>query len=150
MKVRSPDGRQWRIGRRWLPRRPRLGRVDTPDLGGADLPDFDLGDDLGVLATIGLAIIGVIVAVFLALVLFNVIAIAIELTLVIVLLVAGLVGRVVFRRPWQVVARSGDESHSWRVVGWLRSRRVIADVAGQLETGTREPRPAEALDPAPR
>jgi hypothetical protein len=146
MKVHSPDGRQWRIGRRWLPRRPRLGRVDTPDLGG-NLPDLDFGDDLGILGTILVAVVAVILAVFLALVLFNVIAIAIELTLVIVLLVAGVIGRVVFRRPWHVVARCGEQSFSWRVVGWLRSRRVIADVAGQLAAGAREPRPAEALDP---
>jgi hypothetical protein len=112
-----------------------------PDIGVDGL------DDLGIVGTILLAILAVVVAVFLALVLFNVIAIAIELTLVIVLLVAGIVGRVVFRRPWQVVARSGDASFSWRVVGWLRSRRVIADVGAQLAAGAREPRPAEALDP---
>jgi hypothetical protein len=145
VRVRSPDGREWRIGRRWLPRRPRLGRVDVPDLG---VPDLGVGaDDLGIVGTILLVIVGVVVAVFVALVLFNVIAIAIELTLVIVLLVAGIVGRVVFRRPWQVVARSGSDSFSWRVVGWLRSRRVIADVGAQLAGGAREPRPAEALDP---
>jgi hypothetical protein len=144
MRVRGPDGQQWRIGRRWLPRRPRLGRVNTPDF---DLPDIDLGDDTGIFATIVIAIVGVVVAIFLALVLFNVIAIAIELTLVIVLLVGGVIGRVVFRRPWQVVARSGARSFSWRVVGWLRSRRVIADVGAQFAAGTREPRPAEALDP---
>jgi hypothetical protein len=146
--VRGPDGRQWRIGRRWLPRRPRLGRVDVGD-AGLGLPDFGLGggDDLGIVGTILLVIAAVVVAVFVALVLFNVIAIAIELTAVIVLLVAGVVGRVVFRRPWQVVARAGEHSFSWRVVGWLRSRRVIADVGAQLEAGAREPHPTEALDP---
>src|SRR5689334_9207133 len=97
-KVTAPDGTKWTLGRRWMPRRRRLGRVDVPDGGGADwMPD--IGDDLGILGAIVLAIFLVIAAVFVVLVLFNVIAIAVELLILIVLFVAGIVSRVVFRRP---------------------------------------------------
>ncbi len=120
------------------------------DLSGAT-PDFvnvDGGlDDLGVFGMIIAAIVLVIVAIFLALVLFNVIAIALELLIVILLLLAGVFSRVVLRRPWVVQASTGGppaQAHAWKVVGWLRGRRVIADVASQLASGSHEPRPAEA------
>jgi hypothetical protein len=135
VKVHSPDGRTWKIGRRWMPRRRRLGRADVSD-AMPDFVGFDGGlDDLGIVGTIIAAILLVILAVFLALVLFNVIAIAIELLLVILLLVAGVFSRVVLRRPWIVQARSGEVVLEWPVVGWLPSRRKIAGVAAQLRSG---------------
>jgi hypothetical protein len=135
MKAQAPDGRTWKVGRRWFPRRRRLGRADVSD-AMPDFVSFDGGlDDLGVVGTIIAAILLVIVAIFLALVLFNVIAIALELLLVILLLLAGVFGRVVLRRPWVVQARCGDTVLEWPVVGWLPSRRKISDVAEQLRSG---------------
>src|SRR3954468_9385609 len=79
-KVTSPDGRTWTLGRRWMPARRRLGRMDVPDLG---LPDVGGGlDDLGVVGTIIGAIVLAIAVVVIALVLFNVIAIALEFLIV--------------------------------------------------------------------
>jgi hypothetical protein len=144
-KVRSPDGREWRIGRRWLPRRPRLMRApvgDIGDLGPLELAGFD---PTGIVAAIAFAVLAVVCV----LLLLNVIAIALELLIVIVLLTGGLIGRVVFRRPWIVFARSDSVTYAWPVTGWLRSRRVIADVAAQLSVGTRDPQPAEVEGSAP-
>src|SRR3954447_24720828 len=129
-----------RSRRRWLPRRPRLLRApvgDIGDLGPLDLAGFD---PTGILAAIAFVILAVVVV----LVLFNVIAIALELVIVIVLLVGGLIGRVVLRRPWIVFARSGSVTYAWPVTGWLRSRRVIADVGAQLTSSARDPERAEA------
>jgi hypothetical protein len=118
-----------------MPRRRRLGRADV-SVAMPDFLDFDGGlDDLGVVGTIIAAILLVIVAVFLALVLFNVIAIALELLIVVLLLLAGLFGRVVLRRPWIVQARCGDAVLEWPIVGWRPSGRKIADVAEQLRSG---------------
>jgi hypothetical protein len=54
-----------------------------------------------------------------------------ELVVVVVLLVAGVVGRVVFRRPWIVDAVDpAGAHHKWPVVGRRASgvaRRFIAD-----------------------
>ena len=131
------------MGRRWFPRRRRLGRADVSD-AVPDFVSFDGGlDDLGVVGTIIAAILLVIVAIFLALVLFNVIAIALELLLVILLLLAGVFGRVVLRRPWVVQARCGDTVLEWPVVGWLPSRRKISDVAEQLRSGVQLDAPRE-------
>ena len=104
-KVTAPDGRRWTLGRRWLPRRKRFKKADLGD--SFNLPDLG-GDDLGIIGLIFAAIAAVFLAIFLALLLFNVVALAIELTIVIVIALTGLLGRVVFRRPWIVFARSGD------------------------------------------
>ena len=109
-----------------------------------DLPDRPRpgGDDLGILGAILLAIVAIFVAIFLALVLFNVVAIAIELMILIIAGVAGLIGRVVFRRPWIVFARSGDNRFEYPVVGYFNSRRKLQDIAAQLSIGAE-------LEPAP-
>jgi hypothetical protein len=139
-KVTSPDGRKWTLGRHWLPRRKRIKKVDITDTG-PDFPGLDGLDDLGVFGMIIAAILVAILAIFLALLLFNVIALAIELVIVIVAGIAGLIGRVVFRRPWMVFARSGDRRFEYPVVGYLNSRRKLQDLASTLSLGGQ-------LDPA--
>jgi len=141
-KVTAPDGRTWTLGRRWMPRYRRIGRADPGDVA-PDVPDLG-GDDTGILAAIVLAIFAVIAAVFIALVLFNVVAIAIELLLIVVLFVAGVVGRVVFRRPWVVFAAAKNASfHEVGIVGWRASRREIDRLAGLIASGAE-------LEPASR
>jgi hypothetical protein len=139
-KVTAPDGRRWTLGRHWLPRRRRFKKAD---LDFPDMPSPDGADDLGIIGAILLAIVTVFLAIFLALLLFNVIALAIELTIVIVVGLAGLIGRVVFRRPWIVFARSGDARLEYPVVGYFNSRRKLQELAGQLSLGAQ-------LEPAPR
>jgi hypothetical protein len=133
-KVTGPDGRRWTLGRHWLPRRKRIKKADISD-ASPDLPGLDGLDDLGVFGMIIAGIIAVIAVIFLALLLFNVIALAIELLIVIVVGLAGLIGRVVFRRPWVVFARSGDNRFEYRVVGYFNSRRTLQELAGRLSIG---------------
>ena len=52
---------------------------------------------------------------------------ALELVLVALIVVVGVAGRVLFRRPWTIFARSdttdGDpREHTWEVVGWRAAR----------------------------
>jgi hypothetical protein len=132
-KVIGPDGRTWKVGRRWFPRYRKGKRVDMSDLS---MPDLGSGaDDLGIIGAILLAIGLLIAAVVLVLLAFNVVVIAIELLIVTVLFVAGLFGRVVLRKPWTVFAKSGDEVVERQVVGWRASKREIADLDGALASG---------------
>jgi hypothetical protein len=140
-KVTAPDGRKWTLGRHWLPRRKRFKKADITDVG-PDFPGIDGLDDLGVIGLIIAVIVSVILVAFLALLLFNVFALALELLIVIILALAGVIGRVVFRRPWIVFAKSADTNHQWPVVGYFNSRRHIQEIAGQLALGTQ-------LEPAP-
>jgi lysylphosphatidylglycerol synthetase-like protein (DUF2156 family) len=128
MKVTAPDGTRWKVRRRWLGKRFKVGKPDGFD-GGSGL---DFGDADGILAVIA-AILLVVVLFFLA---WFVIAIALEITILIVLLVAGLFGRVVLRKPWTVVAvNEHDGRRQWQVVGWRASRALIRDVEAALQAG---------------
>ena len=73
-KVTGPDGRTWKVGRRWFPRYRKGKRMDMSDLS---LPDLGGGgaDDLGIIGVILLAI-GLFIA---AIVLILVVGIGIEL-----------------------------------------------------------------------
>ena len=68
-------------------------------------------------------------SIFLALLLFNVVALAIELSIVIIIALVGLISRVVFRRPWTVFAKSGDQQIEYPVVGYFNSGRRIDELA---------------------
>jgi len=69
----------------------------------------------------------------------------IELIILGALLAAGAIGRVMFRQPWVIEARSNDPlTHGrrleWDVVGWRKSRALIETVSSDLAAG-REPPP---------
>src|SRR6478736_6361506 len=115
-KVTGPDGRAWKVGRRWFLRYRKGKRVDMGDLSFPDLGGG--GDDLGIIGVILLAIGAVIAAIVLILVAFNVVVIAIELLIVTVLFMAGLFARI-----------------ERQVVGWRGSKREIADLGGALASG---------------
>ncbi len=102
-------------------------RKRTTDLG--DIPDPGCAPDVG--EAILVFIVAIVVVLFL--IFFGIpflIALG-ELLIVLVLAVAGLVGRVLFRRPWTVDAVSPNGEHTmWSVVGWGASgsaRQFIAD-----------------------
>ena len=63
----------------------------------------------------------------------------------IIVALAGVIGRVVFRRPWIVFAR-GDTRLEWPVVGYFNSRRRIQEIAGAALA--RHPARARAARPA--
>jgi hypothetical protein len=142
-RVVAPDGAEWRIGRRWLTSRPRLGRPSHGEIVSESLfnvgpawPDFgnlDLGE--------GLLLVAAVVAV--ALILIPILFFGIELVIVGVLLAAGVMARTLLRQPWVVEARSSDSLTSgrlleWRVRGWRKSGRLIGQIASDLSAG-REP-----------
>ena len=138
MKVSTGAG-VWHVRRRWAPRhlgshtiwarflaRSRKARRRTKEY--ADVPDgcaLDLIDEL------------VIVIVAIAVILFMIfigipflIALG-ELVFVVLLALVGIIGRVLFRRPWTLDAVSPRGAHhTWAVVGWRKSgvaRQFIAD-----------------------
>jgi hypothetical protein len=106
-----------------------------------DLPDPGCAPDIGegILVFIGL----VIVALFLILIGIPFLIALGELLFIVALALAGLVGRVLFRRPWTIDAVSPDGAHyEWSVIGWHASgsaRQFIADrVAATRTVPTRE------------
>lgn len=142
-RVVTPDGIEWCVGRRWMTRRlgwtkRRRGDIASESLWnlGVGWPDFGNVDSGEGLLLAGIAIAAVLIVI--PLLFFGV-----ELILVGCLLAAGVMGRVVFRRPWVIEARSTDPMISgrvleWRVSGWRKSRELLEQIASDLAAG-REP-----------
>lgn len=126
-----------------MPAPVRFRDWDWREAGSGDFADAELG---------GLAVIAVAMVVFL--VIWPIVAIALELILIVLICLVGDAGRVLFRRPWTVIARSeatgSPRRHEWRVVGWRRSTRLIEDVINSLKSGTDLPADATTSGPSAR
>ena len=152
-EVVGPDGRTWRVARRWTRRLVRWRRVRQEREGSGrwwDVLPFDTFDvfhlaDLhpalaAVAATVLLLLalgIGVVFVVPLVLALVDVLVIA-------AVLVVGAVVRVLLGRPWEVEARTAGppaEERSWQVRGWRASDRAVHHVARGIELGQTDPAP---------
>ncbi len=63
-----------------------------------------------------------------------------ELLLIVLLALAGIVGRVLFRRPWIVDAvNANGEHYNWPVVGWRASGAARQFIADRIATTTTAP-----------
>jgi hypothetical protein len=149
-RIVTPDGVEWRVGRRWMTRRVRRSWAWRRDTGSDLLASgsFPGGDWAGGLEEAALILVGVIV---IALVLVPVLLFGVELIVVGCVLAASLAGRVLLGRPWTVEARSlgsaGSERQlEWSVPGWRRSGKVIGEIARELAAG-REPAPMSTHPP---
>jgi hypothetical protein len=150
-RVQQPDGTEWTVGRRWSGRQwPRLRRWWRGKRGDGwlDAP-FDIGglDDL---AGAAIVFIGLVLAVVFVLFVVPLLVLAVEVVVAVLLIGVGVLGRILFRRPWVIEAharRGVKPSRAWRVVGWRESARVIEEVGAELAAGHDEPRPlgGEAL-----
>lgn len=156
-RVTSPDGVGWTVRRRWLPRRGvrwrRLfsGRRGRPARSRSertswwdwiDIPWVDGFDSITVVVAV-LVLTGLIVLAWF--VLLPLLLVLLDLMAIVFLIVVGAIGRLLFRRPWEIEAASREERIGWRVAGWRRSGRVLAAVASQLEQGRRPAADLSAL-----
>ena len=89
----------------------------------------------------GLVVVAVLAAI---LIVIPLLFFGIELVVLGVLLAAGGIGRILFRQPWVIVARSNDpltpgRRLEWRVIGWSKSRGLIEKVISDLAAGRQPP-----------
>ena len=134
----GPGGRVWTVGRRWVGDRPRVRKTRDSEFGGAgsewgDLFDFAF-DDITPGAILA-ALTFVIVVAVLVTVVWPLVAIAVEIVLLLIVFAAGVVGRVLFRRPWTVEARAAHLRAEWNVIGWRASGELIEDVSRRIAAG---------------
>ncbi|HSE08126.1 MAG TPA: hypothetical protein VLB29_05630 [Nocardioidaceae bacterium] len=123
MKVMDPQGRTVSVHRRWLPWRRRIRDMDSADTG-AIVKD----DPIALLSTLGLLLL---IPFALALVL-----LVSEVFLLVLMLPIFVLGRVLFRMPWTVVATyKGRLLWSERVEGWTESETRILEIAAVYERG---------------
>jgi hypothetical protein len=141
--VKSPDGRRWRVRRRWVDRPvPSLRewfRRGRREVDGEDVVDgLFVADGFDGLGAIGAAIaIGVLI-----LVLLPVLGVALELVALLLVLTYGLFARIVLRRPWIVEACDVEDEEdrvAFAIKGWrassvaLRELRTAIAAAGPPE-----------------
>jgi hypothetical protein len=146
-KVTDPGGMEWRVRPRWrigpeirFRRRRDDGGVDgLPDLGDLGAADEAAG---AIVLVLGLVVLAVLAVVFV----WPLLALAVELLIALILVLAGLVARIVLRRPWIVEASTpgGASRLRYRVRGYRAMRRVCAELADRLAAGDREPTVARA------
>lgn len=134
--VVDPEGRTWKVRRRWVHRSvswrgPKGERafdlMDGADIAGeaADLPIVGV-----IMFAISALLIGVLAVVFII----PALIFALELLLVLAVIGLGVLGRVLFRRPWTVEARveGTRRGREWKVVGWGASTDLMESVAERL------------------
>lgn len=101
-------------------------------MDGADLAS--LGGDLPIVGVILTAI--ALLSFAIAAVMFIVPALIFigELLIIVAIVGLGVMGRVLFGRPWTVEARRTDdtEAFEWKVSGWRASRDLVQSVSDQL------------------
>jgi hypothetical protein len=140
-RIVAPDGVEWQVGRRWSGRsfgwtwKRRSVAADALSGLGNGLGDVDFQEG-------GLVVVAVLAALLVAIPL---LFFGIELIILGALLAAGAIGRVLFRQPWVIEARSNDPLSpgrrlEWHVTGWRKSQTLIQKVTSDLAAG-REPPP---------
>ena len=141
----APDSRRWTVRRVILPRIPHFdefGRGRAPQDGpGADPWWSGLDPTPAIDAWPGLFVVVLAIAVLAAIIFFvlPVLFFVLDVVVVLALAAVGIVARVLFRRPWKIVASTDagiGEAHAWAVVGTRASARAVDAVARQLLMGT--------------
>jgi hypothetical protein len=134
--VTSPDGRAWKVRRRWVERplpnlRHRFRRGQEEVKGESVLDGLLIADATEGWAFLGIAVaIGIVVVILLPL-----LGVALELIALLLVLVYGLFARVVLRRPWIVEAVDAgdvDERAAFAVKGWRDSSAALRELRTAL------------------
>ncbi|HET9677393.1 MAG TPA: hypothetical protein VFP21_07820 [Solirubrobacterales bacterium] len=131
--VKAADGAQWRVRRRWLDRpAPNLRRsfkANREEATEAGVLDGIFGapnlTDSGASIALGIAVLLVI------LILLPLLGVALELIALLFLVFSGVVARVVFHRPWIILAEKlGDpeERVAFAVKGWRDSSQALREL----------------------
>lgn len=143
-RISGLDGREWWVGRRWLPWRPRMRDVDA---GDPNLFRFADGADDVAGCLIGIALAALLLfAPILAILL-----LAVEWVLVLALLPLWALAHLAAGSPWRVVARGRTADgrrvrHYGRVRGWRAASALIATVREEIRVYG-EPRSLSADPP---
>ena len=137
----TPDGVEWRVGRRWSTRsfgwtwKRRGVAADALSGLGQGMGGVDLQEG-------GVVVVAVLAAL---LIVIPLLFFGIELIVLGALLAVAAIGRMLLRQPWVIEARSNDpltpgRRLEWHVIGWRKSQALIEKVTSDLAAG-REPPP---------
>jgi hypothetical protein len=140
--VKAPDGRIWEVGRVWFHRTPRWSKPRKGDgADGGTKAEFGL-EAASAAAEAPAALIIVVVLVVVALAwafVFPVLVFLLDLLLIALIAGVTVLVRVLFRRPWKVVAETDDapaQRVEIAVVGYKAAGTKVDELVYQIrETG---------------
>jgi hypothetical protein len=121
LEVQSPDGRVWRVRRRWAPKRPWLPVEDAVDRGRPYIWGYG-GVDWWVIDRVlmpALMLVG-------------------DMIWFVLSLPFTIAGRFLFGRPWRIQAATLGKPRMTREVevrGWRGSREAIDQLATEIAAG---------------
>jgi hypothetical protein len=134
IRVTDPHGDEWEVRRKWVHRRLRWrGKRGAGDLmDGADLAG--LGGDLPVVGVVLTAIALLLFAIAAVLFIVPALIFIVELLVIVAIVGLGVMGRVLFGRPWTVEARRSDDTEAieWKVSGWRASQDLVHEITDHL------------------
>lgn len=146
-RVTGPDGRTWIVRRHWLARlpvwigprpKPAQGSKTSPASKGWNGLDF-LGDLVWFSADVPAAVLIGIALILLAFLAVPIVIFLLDAVLIGLIALVVLLARVLFRRPWLVIAETAGPPpivHRWSEPGWRASAERIERVAVGLEAGS--------------
>ena len=144
-RVTAPGGAEWVVRRQWTPRTTQLARRLWSSVDQRRRRRRERGEDPAwpeVVDAVGWIpfewgwLLAVILAAVVAVLVFGVVAVVIDVVVAAVLVLAGVIARVVFRRPWTVEALSDRGERLTRsVVGWGASTRARDELVAALADG---------------
>lgn len=127
MKVEDPQGRTWRVSRRWMPwrRKSRIGDWGDLPVSGSSLGDDPISMVIGILLLILLVPVVILAAV-----------VALEMLVLLLLLPFAVLGRMLLGRHWRVEVRE-RWTFAWETEAgdWAQSGRAIEHIAQGLRQG---------------
>lgn len=141
--VVDPAGRTWRVRRRWVTRsaswRGPKGYRALDLLDGADCAGE--GADFPVVGVIMFAIAALLVAVLAVVFIIPALIFVLELMMILLIVGLGVLGRVLFRRPWTVEARvdGTGQGGEWKMTGWRASGDLLKSVAERIQATGQPP-----------
>lgn len=144
-RVTAPGGAEWVVRRQWTPRTTQLARRLWSSVVHRRRRRRERGEDpawpewvegIGwIPSELGWLFV-VILAAVVAVLVFGVVAVVIDVVVAAVLVLAGVIARVVFRRPWTVEALPDRGERLTRsVVGWGASIRARDELVADLADG---------------
>jgi hypothetical protein len=156
--VTAPGGETWAVSPRWnltespvrLPSAWRRGKDQEGDSRFADWldPSVMIGDDL--VGALVFFVIMLVVGLLAWFVIWPLLAIAIEVLIGLLLVGASILARLVLRRPWIVEAKGNNGGRlEYAVRGYGAMRRVLSELASQLQLGNTRPQVPGAVELLP-
>lgn len=130
----DPANNVWVIRRHWFPRWAVPNVRKRFSWWSGKFNPFDSAE--GVAENVLVGIVVFLIFVFIVVFLIPVLLVTFDFVILLILFLLGIVGRIVFRRPWVIEATSPDgQTIERNVIGWYASKKEITVLKSKIFKG---------------